>query len=280
MGFKNETMNLFKLKLYNWNLNDAALYYQNDKFCLDYSINKNYKYGCRQKQCLYKHSINLPQLISGNSQPDYKQGELLCLYLMYNNVFNDNNPELFNMYAVILCETGKSQQDYLNSEKYFLKSLAIDNNNPNTHNDYGILLHNKLQNYDKAEYHYNQSLIIDPNDAMGHCNFALFLINERHKYELALSHSEKKCELAPNLSVAYCVKAKSLYKLNRFDLSLKEYQICLKLNEKDPKLGRSNIKDIKEQIRVLTNKTLTLTTKKNRQNSQTKNTVNEKREET
>ena len=255
MGFQDETMNLFKLKLYNWNVNDALLYYQYDTFCLDYCIRKNKKYGCEKKQCQYQHSINLDDLVYGKSQQqqqDYKQGELLCLYLIYKNIYN-NNPQLFNAYAVILMRTGKSQQDFLKSEKYYLKALEIDNNYSHAHNNYAILLKDKLNNYDKAEYHYTQSLKINPNNASNHANFAYFLIFQKKKYHLGLSHSEKACNLQPNLSWAHFVKAQSLHFLDKFDLSLKEYQKCLELNEKDKILSSREIKYVQKQISVLKN---------------------------
>ena len=254
-GFKDERMNLFKLKLYNWSLNDAIKYYKNDKFCLDYCIHKYYKYGCNKWICSYKHSINLYDLVFGNlQQRDYKQGALLCLYLMHKNVYNDKNAELFNIYALILYKTGKSQQDYKKSEEYYLKSLSIDNNYVDAHNNYAVLLTYQLNNYDKAEYHYNQSSTINPNTAIGHCNFADFLIDKTQKYELSLSHSDKACKLSPDLSYAHYIKAQSLYKLNRYDLSLKEYEKCLKLNKKDGKLGRYRVDDAQKQIVVFRTK--------------------------
>ena len=80
--YSDEIMNLFKLKLYKWNVNDAKKYYKNDKFCLDYCIGRNdSKYGCLKKKCPYQHSIHLHHLI--NVETDYKQVKLLCLYLMY-----------------------------------------------------------------------------------------------------------------------------------------------------------------------------------------------------
>ena len=192
MGFEDEKMNLFKLKLYNWNVNDATKYYQNDIFCHKYCICKNYKYGCANKQCRYQHSISTRDLVFGDAQQrNYKHGELLCLYLMYKKVYNDSNPELFNAYGWILYITGKSQQDFLKSEKYYLKALAIDNNYYAAHNNYASLLLNKLQNYDKAQYHFIQSLKIEPNDAISHANFAKFLIETKHQYEAALSHCKK-----------------------------------------------------------------------------------------
>ena len=258
--FVDETMNLFKLKLYNWNVNDAILNYKDDKFCLDYCIDQNYQYGCGKKQlrCPYKHSINcnLRDLVVGNlQQQDFKQGKLLCLYLMYQKKYNDNNAALFNMYATILSETAKSKQDYLKSERYYLKALAIDKDYHIAHNNYAGLLNYRLHNYDKAEYHYNQSLTINDKVAMSHASFASFLIYKRKKYELALSHSEKACKLEPNLSYAHYVKAISLDWLNKFDLSLKEYHRCLELNKKDGMLWAKQVKDAEEQIDILKNKT-------------------------
>ena len=253
LGFTDEIMNFFKLKLSGWNLNDAIKYYKNDKFCLDYCIRQKYKYGCKKKQCSDKHSINLISLIySSLKKPDFKKAELLCLYLMYKRKYNNKNAALFDYYAWILMKTSKSQQDFLKSEKYYLKSLSIDNNCSSAHNNYAILLKNKLKNYDKAEYHYNQSLLINPNEPTKHANFALFLVYTRQKHHLGLLHSEKACQLKPNYSKGHLVKAHSLFALKRFDESLKEYQISLKLNDKDGILSSIQIKEAKEQITKLT----------------------------
>ena len=251
--YSDETMNLFKLKLYAWNVDDAKKYYKSDKFCLDYCIYKNHnKYGCSKKKCPFQHSINLIELT--NVKRDSKNVKLVCLYLMYKKAYNDKNPALFNWYADALKKSGTSEQDYLQSEKYFLKSLSIDDNFQSAHSGYAGLLSNKFHNYDKAEYHYNQSLTINPNDAISHANFASFMISKRLKYDEALLHCEKSCKLEPNLSWAHYMKAKSLYKLNRFDESLKEYQLCLKLNKNDSILPPNEIKIAKKQINSLKNK--------------------------
>ena len=251
--YSDEIMNLFKLKLYKWNVNDAIKYYKNDKFCNDYCIRtKDGKYGCLEEKCPFQHSINLRDIMA--IERDYEKGKLLCLYLMYKKVYNDKNPVLFHYYAIALKKTGVSRQDYLQSEKYFLKSLSIDDNFGKAHDGYAGLLANKFDNYDQAEYHHNKSLTINPNSATDEANFANFLIHKRKKYDEGLSHCEKACKLKPNYSYAHFVKASSLYKLNRFDESLKEYQLCLKLNENDAKLSPREITYVKEQISLLTNK--------------------------
>ena len=82
-----------------------------------------------------------------------------------------------------------------------------------------------------------------------HANFAAFSIFQRQKYQVGLCHSEKACELEPNFSHGHYMKAESLYKLNKFELSLKEYLKCLKLNEIDKILGPNHVEYTK--IRLL-----------------------------
>ena len=173
---------------------------------------------------------------------------------MYKKAYNEKNAALFRWYATVLMKSGTSEQDYLQSEKFFLKSLSIDDNFDNAHNDYASLLSDNFYNYDKAEYHYNQSLTINPNNTFSHANFALFLIDKRLKYDEALSHSEKACKLKPSSSWAHFMKAESLYKLHRFDESLKEYQLCLTLHENDPILPPWDINKAKTQMNLLRNK--------------------------
>ena len=251
--YSDETMNLFKLKLYKWNVNDAKKYYKNDNFCLDYCIrSSDGKYGCLRKKCPYQHSINFRDLF--NVERDYNKMKCLSLYLMYKKVYNDKNSVLFCWYAIALMQTSKLQQDYSKCEKYFLKSLSIDNDCDDPHNGYAQLLTSKLHDYHKAEYHFNRSLTITPNNARNHANFALFLIDKRQKYDEALSHCEKACEVEPNNSYAHCMKAYTLLQLNRFHESLTEYEMCLKLNQNDAILSSQEIKYVQKQIDLLTNK--------------------------
>ena len=75
-----EIMNLFKLKLYKWNINDAIKYYKDDEFCNDYCIDPHWKkYGCPKKKCPFQHSINLWDVM--NFERDCKKFKFLCLYL-------------------------------------------------------------------------------------------------------------------------------------------------------------------------------------------------------
>ena len=132
--------------------------------------------------------------------------------------------------------------------------MIIDNNYNSAHNNYAILLKDKLHDYDKAEYHFNCTLNNNPNNAIMHANFGYFLVSKRNKFELALSHSEKACKLKPNFRIAHFVKAISLFKLNKFNKSLTEFEICVKLNEEDGKLQPRRIKFAQENITWLRHK--------------------------
>ena len=182
LGYDDDTLNTFKLMIYDWDVDKAIKYYNTDSFCHGYCIHNNYNHGYakQQNQCQFEHSrtINLKKLLYGNSQQkDYKKAKLLCLYLMYTKIHNDNNSQLFLYYATFLKRTGTEMQDYLQSEKYYLKSLSIDNNNDNAHASYGRLLKDHLNDLEKAQWHFERSIAIYPKNAARCYNFAMFLQN-------------------------------------------------------------------------------------------------------
>ena len=250
-------MNQFELMIYKWNLNDAIKYYKNDSFCDHFCIWKNWKYGCKNKnKCPFgSHSINVHDLIwpGNNKSKDFKTGKLLCLYLMYQNVYNDKNPMLFNCYAVVL---EKGEEEYIKSEKYYLKALSLDNYNEmaNIHGNYALLLREKLKNYDKAEYHYKQGLKIDSNDAIQNINFGSFLMEVQKKYDEGLTYCEKACGLEPNNSYSHFWKGYVLFYLNRFDESIDEYLLSLKLNATDHRMSDHTVNYAKRRIELCVKK--------------------------
>ena len=69
-----------------------------------------------------------------------------------------NNSHLFMFYGEILCKTATKRQDFLKAEKFYKQSLSIDDKNVSTHNNYGLLLSERLNNSDRAEYHYKKSV--------------------------------------------------------------------------------------------------------------------------
>ena len=251
---KDKSLNQFKLMIYNWNIDDAIKYYNNDSFCYDYCIDEDYKYGCRKQEnkCPFEHSktMTLYNLIhrNSNTQQDYKMAKLLCLYLMNKKIYNENNSQLFMYYGDLLRKTGTTRPDYLKCEKYFVTSLNIDNNNGYAHNNYAILLELKLNSFNKAEYHFKKALEIDPNNAVRNYNFALFLKNRQKKYTESLIYCNKACKLQPNNSRRHELKGEILYLLNNFEESIDETVHALKLNKNDGYMNDDDLNHAKQLI--------------------------------
>ena len=270
-NFADQTMNLFKLKIYQWNVHNARKHYRTDQFCNDYCVNKHFApYGCSKRAksqatnqhnskscCPFIHSLNIVDLIFDNSnckqEQDYEKAKLLCLYLMYKKNYNNTNAALFNRYGYILKQTANEMSDYLKSEKYYLKALSIDNKYSNAHNNYAALLTNELNNKDKAEYHFKQALKMRPTNVAMMYNFARLLISQK-KYCQSLKCIENAITLSPNGSQLHYCKGEALFYLNKFEQSLQSYQTALKSDETDKKLSLAHFQAAREQIELLQTK--------------------------
>ena len=95
-NYNDDTLNLFKLMIYDFNLHKTMQYYENDSFCIDYCINKKLRYGCKKQCGLFKHEespiINLHSTLwTTNSKRQnseviidrFDKKRVLCLYFMY-----------------------------------------------------------------------------------------------------------------------------------------------------------------------------------------------------
>ena len=240
---------IFKLMIYDWNLNEAIKYYENDKFCHAYCIFKKHT-----AKCSAQHSSNtLWRLILEQRSRNFTKGEVYCLYLMNQKIHKNNNKHefavLFMFYGHLLAKKGKTHQDYLKSERYFLTSLNIRNNFAKTHQCYAKLLNHQLKRYDDAELHYRQGLQLEDPDAKANFNFAQFLFERRKKYADSLIYSTKACELRPNDSRGRCIKGLALNKLNRFDEAIDEIVLALKLYENDHHLTDHKVVQAKQCVK-------------------------------
>ena len=227
------TTALLKLMIYNWNQQEAIKYFKNDKFCHNYCIGKNKRtYGCSKDNntCQFEHSTNNLHTFIMNSRQshrNFKNGKLYCLYLMHKQMENNHNNKninsqnmcapLFMYYGHLLHKTGNTQQDYLKSQQYFLKSLNIDNKCDMTHECFAKLLTYKLNRYQDAEFHYKQALEIDVSGATRNLNFAEFLVYKQKKYSESLVYSDIACKLRPNDSKAHFLKGLALFELKQFE---------------------------------------------------------------
>ena len=251
MGFTDESLNLFKLMIYKWDMNQARKYYEKDKFCNDYCIFQNKKDGCvnNEYQCPFDHSTNLIDLIfGGQKKRDYDKAKLLCLYLMSKKVYNNHNAQLFNCFAYLLHKTGNSKVEYLKSEKYYLRALKIDDKYGHAHHNYALLLQHKLRKYDLAEHHFQQSLDISPDNTIRNVNFGSFLWKVQKKYTESLYYCSKACELAPEDSEAFYCKGNVLYELKRYDEARKALRVALELHGHDRRLHDHAVRSAKDKI--------------------------------
>ena len=127
--------------------------------------------------------------------------------------------------------------------------MSIDNKHGGSmHNNYALLLDDKLNNNEKAEYHYKQALKIDPDNATRNYNFSKFLKNRKSRYAESLTYYEKACQLQPNASDCYELKGQLLHLLNRFDESIDMTLHALKFNENDHHMNETDVKDAKQLI--------------------------------
>ena len=269
-GFQDEVKNLFKLQIYEWNINEAIKYYHKDKFCHNYCIRlRKQPYGCKFGQkCKFQHTICMFALHRGRrDQRDYIKLQILCMYLMHTKIYNNTNPVLFTCYASVLNHIGKEtnqtakqiHKNHQKAAKYYLKALSIDSQLASAHSGYAKVLHEKLQtNYDKAEYHYKEALRLDPTSPKLHANFSTFLMRIQKNYTEALVYCEKALVINPKYSTAHYLKGAALKNLNQLNESLTEYEMALKCNEKDGKLSQTILGHLERDLNWI-NSRLTLT---------------------
>ena len=230
-GYKNELLNRFKLIIYYWDTDKAIKYYKNDLFCHLYVIcGRNKKYGCRKtdKQCKFehddKHSISKLVFSGTNSKNDLLVGKTLCQYLIYTKKYNKNS-ELFNKYGRVLDNTGKNEQDWKLSEKYYNKALSIDYSNSSCHVHYASLFEHRFRDNDKAEMKYKRALSIDPDNEAINYNFGIFLKATKKigkkEYKNCLIYFRKVVDLDMKYSGwGYYQLAEVLYELREFEESI------------------------------------------------------------
>ena len=180
-GFGDELMNRFKLIIYNWDIDMSIKHYKIDNFCHLFCIYPNNEYGCTNKSCTLPHNEDflISRYIYG-SQENLFFGKILCQYLIYLKLYN-NNSQLFTKYASVLHDAGKTSEDFLVSEKYYKKSINIDYNNATAHCYYGMLLHYHLNNDIKSEKEYKIAITLKPNNVKFNFRLAIFLKKNKDK---------------------------------------------------------------------------------------------------
>ena len=233
-----EIKNQFKLMIYDWDLEKAMKYYKRDLFCHYYCLST-----CRREEskCSFEHLFELSDIIT--IQEDENMGKILCLYLMYITLTNasmgsDVIAQIYSTYARLLdhFNNDRSIGIDLKCQKYFLKSLVMDEDNDGCHYDYAFFLQETLNDWNKALYHYQRAVELDPDDVLYLQDYGRLLCihgsKKDHDYEKSLGYLSKACRIDPNNTAVHCTKAQVLYKLEKYDSAIDELMITFDLDEK------------------------------------------------
>ena len=232
-----EILNIFKLIIYHWNLNEALTYYKKEKFCHLYCIAENdSKFGCtRANQCEFQHSYSLKNMLSIDKpssvnvdDPKFKFGTILLKYLLCTNQ-HDTNAMLNLEYAMFLQFTGETQAEFESAENYFRKSIQNDNEVFQTHCNYAMLLDEKLDNFHKAEIHYKTALKINPRDFQTTLSLAVLYIKQE-KYQEGLNYCNAARILNSNDCIVPFWQATVYQTQNKYEPAIQSYKLALRLH--------------------------------------------------
>ena len=230
-----ETLNILKLIIYDWDINDAVTYYQTDKFCIDYFVSQNPKQDVESNcPCKRKHKYNFYEIWNKHRLEGYELLERITKCILYTNK-RPNCSNLYSCYGHLLRRRIKTKEDGLECEKYFLKAISLNDKNCDAHSGYAMLLEREsfqIYNFEKAMKHYELACGVenDPNAASFCENYARSLwkrAETKEEHEKVLFYAEKTIKLNPNSDPSYLMAASALYGMQKYQQSI-EYHEKLK----------------------------------------------------
>ena len=235
-----EKLNIFKLSIYNWDINKAIKYYHQDSFCIDHffdSCNMTAKLPETKKSeselstsnsidgvgvCHLEHKYHFYTL--WNFYDDIKMCELLCKYLLYTNKYK-HNANLYCYYAHILKFQTKTDDDRLQCEQFFLKAISLNDQFADAHCGYAMFIDRFRYDNKKADKHFEIACSIenDPNIHIFCLNYCMTVYRRKNRFNAnkneclnkALRYVSKGLEYKPNDAILLHWAAKILYQLNK-----------------------------------------------------------------
>ena len=210
-GCFNKEKSRWKLKIYNNNVWTVLKHYNDDRFCYERAIFGKCK-GNKNGKCELRHYVNILSLID---KKEFDDARLFGEYLLFCNISEHYNGELSYLVGKSLRLGGKTYDEYLNSQKYYLKSITIlrqeyDDSLDNNINDdsslktqerlcrvltsYGELLFYQLNNKHEAYHYFKESITIGELFGGNHYIYGKCLMNDG-KYKQSLKHLNKAIEL-------------------------------------------------------------------------------------
>ena len=235
-GFKDKKLNILKLVIYDWNIDETVKYYKNDKFCINHFLNE-----CKEEdesKCPSKceHKYNFYKIWNTLTSNAFKFLERILEYILYTHK-RPNSSNLYCFYGHILREKIETKQDARECERYFLKSISLNNENCDAHCGYGILLEREechLYNFKKAMKHYEIACSVDgdPNIAVFCHNYSKTLWRHAEtveEHEKVLFYAKKSIQHDPTAAGPYLVAALVYHLLQDYSKCAEYYEKAMQL---------------------------------------------------
>ena len=182
MGYSDAKLNFLKLRIYKWNLNDTIKFYEKDKFCWNYFIDKKCQNQLKCK-CTHDNGMTLSKLYKTKR---HQYLVYCCEYLVSTSQYC-NNAIVYDYYA-----WAQYRLDNLDTaERLAHKAIEIDANNDDAQYLYGAILDIRRKKFDQAKIHYQKAIDVNPNIDYYHGNMANILCNKMCQYNESLFYSKK-----------------------------------------------------------------------------------------
>ncbi len=148
----------------------------------------------------------------------------------------DNSMLLTNLGAIAL-----QKGDISNAVQFIGKSIRINPNEPNAHNNYGNALR-LLKRYDEAVTSFNRAIKLKPDYADAYSNRGNALKDLKQHKEAVISF-DRAIELQPDFADAYSNRGNALKDMKQLDEAVASYDKAITLNTKhtDAYYNRGNV---------------------------------------
>ena len=190
-----------------------------------------------------------------NDHNQIQFAKILAFYLLYTKKYNNCYKLYFQIAALLQQEN--TIESIKQSEKYFIKSLSLNDQSATVHLNYAIFLEMKsaVYNCDKAIYHYKKALSIEPTNGKNWYHLGVCLVNVR-QYEQALPYLTKAMTLAPDfhLEINYFAQGKALCHLRKYNQATRMFKKALDNDKVSNKLSNVQIQEANKWIKEMEDK--------------------------
>ena len=222
LGFMDKKLNLFKLELYDYNINFAVQYMKHDKFCHIFAVfgSCDCSYSNMTSDHDHEHDNTKNPKLDHSScyrlvsmiedEKKYEKAELYCNYFLHKyEKENENNHEEMSkenkrsLIAKIYQHLGniynfgsRNRDDILQSIKYYEKSHALEPINPSRDHYLATMYDEFLNDFEKAKYYFNHCIKSTEWKGFHEYTFAM-AFKHRKMYDSAIEYFKKALKSKP-----------------------------------------------------------------------------------